>query len=59
MTETFECVICGEECKGFGNNPEPVARYEDGRACDFCDNNVVIPQRIADYIKYSNTPSNK
>ncbi len=52
MTEVFECVICGEESEGFGNNPEPVARYEDGRACDFCDNNVVIPRRIADIIAH-------
>ncbi len=52
MTEVFECVICGEESEGFGNNPEPVARYEDGRACYLCDNNVVIPRSIADIIAH-------
>lgn len=45
-----KCVICGSEIPnphGFslvGNNPQPV--YEDGRCCDKCDREVVIPTRL-------------
>jgi len=40
------CVLCGAEYDGWGNNPEPVARYEEGQCCDLCNNVVVIPARI-------------
>lgn len=38
------CPICGKEYEGFGNNAYPV--YE-GRCCDECNNNIVVPMRIA------------
>ncbi len=39
------CSICGKEYDGFGNNAEPV---NDGKCCDDCNINVVIPARLAD-----------
>lgn len=44
----MNCVLCGQVIKGYGHNPEPVAAFEDGRCCDDCNNNVVIPTRIQD-----------
>ncbi len=43
--DTFTCCICGEESKGYGNNPDPVKH--DGRCCDACNAKFVIPARIA------------
>ena len=43
------CCICGKEFIGYGNNPSPVK--EEGRCCDECNANVVIPTRIAQ-LKY-------
>lgn len=45
----MKCCICGNEIPVIhgwseGNNAQPIA---DGRCCDECDNNVVIPARIA------------
>ncbi len=40
------CILCGAEIDGFGNNPEPVASFDQGRCCDKCNRNLVIPARI-------------
>jgi hypothetical protein len=45
-SEVQECVLCGYEFVGWGNNPEPLAAYEDGRACDLCNGSKVIPARL-------------
>lgn len=48
--EIVRCVICGKEIPnphGFnlvGNDPSPV--YEDGRCCDICNHEVVLPTRV-------------
>lgn len=49
-TKLLMCSICGNEIKPHpisgwagGNNANPI---NDGRCCDYCDNNVVIPKRI-------------
>ena len=39
-----KCCICGEIFDGFGNNPQPVKN--DGRCCDFCNDNIVVPIRV-------------
>ena len=39
-----ECVICGKEFTGYGNNPWPAAKY--GRCCDDCNFSVVLPARL-------------
>ena len=38
------CVICNEEFKGQGNNPEPIK--DEGQCCDSCNFNYVIPKRM-------------
>lgn len=38
-----KCVICKKEFEGYGNNAEPVA---NGRCCNYCNMNVVLPARI-------------
>lgn len=48
MRENFKCAICKDSFYGYGNNPLPVA---EGRCCDYCDSSVVIPTRIANYMK--------
>ena len=48
------CCICGEEYEGYGNNPWPV---KEGRCCNDCNNNVVIPARIINfYLSAKNAP---
>lgn len=37
------CSICGKEYQGFGNNAQPV---NNGRCCDKCNSNAVIPARL-------------
>ena len=37
------CVICGKPIVGYGNNAAPVA---DGKCCDQCNRDVVIPARL-------------
>lgn len=43
MKENKVCSICGNEFKGFGNNPYP---FDRDICCDECNKNVVIPLRI-------------
>lgn len=45
MDNKHICSICGKEFDGFGNNAEPV---NDGLCCDKCNNDIVIPRRLAD-----------
>ena len=45
--EEKPCIICGGEIgEGWGNNPEPIKDYNEGRCCDTCNFTVVIPERI-------------
>jgi len=44
--DKFICCICGKECMGYGNNPEPVKPFESGVCCDDCNMNVVILKRM-------------
>lgn len=45
MKEEHVCPLCGEKFLGFGNNPEPLASYEE-RCCDECNTKYVIPARL-------------
>ena len=40
----WTCSICKERCMGFGNNPWP---YEGERCCNECNDDWVIPARLA------------
>lgn len=42
--EKLVCCICGKEFEGFGNNPYPVK--SEGKCCDKCNEEVVVPERI-------------
>ena len=42
------CCICGKRFTGWGNNPYPVVKDEDARCCDACNDNRVIPARLAE-----------
>ena len=41
------CVLCNKEYVGFGNNARPAA---EGRCCDKCNQNVVIPKRLGQQV---------
>jgi hypothetical protein len=41
----FNCSLCGHESFGYGNNPEPLAQFEE-RCCDDCNSAYVIPARM-------------
>lgn len=41
------CSICGNEFEGYGNNAQPI---NDGRCCDKCNAEIVVPRRIQDAI---------
>ena len=43
--ETKDCVLCGGICELYGNNPHPLAN--EGRCCDDCNLNKVVPARLA------------
>lgn len=39
----MKCCICGNDIKGYGNSPFPIA----GQACcDECNNKVIVPYRV-------------
>jgi hypothetical protein len=42
VEKTQTCALCKEKFKGFGHNPEPLAK---GRCCEGC-NYLVIVERI-------------
>lgn len=42
------CALCGAPLYGLGNNAEPLS---DGRCCDHCNTERVIPARMAVFMK--------
>lgn len=45
MSKGFKCCICGKQVDNdYGNNPIPVK--PNGRCCDACNIDYVIPARI-------------
>jgi hypothetical protein len=40
----FECCLCGDTVKQFGNNPRPVK--SEGKCCNDCNTHYVIPLRM-------------
>jgi len=43
------CPLCGQVFRGMGNNPEPLAEFEE-RCCDDCNTSKVIPARLNIYL---------
>ena len=42
--DAYTCSICRKQCVGFSNNAYPV---NNGRCCNECNADTVIPTRIA------------
>jgi len=42
---SFKCVLCKKNVKGYGNNANPLC---EGRCCDSCNYDKVLPRRIAE-----------
>jgi hypothetical protein len=40
------CILCCVVFDGMGHNPEPLASYDAGRACDLCNDTKIIPARL-------------
>ena len=40
----FNCCLCGVIAVGYGNNPQPIKK--EGRCCDECNADQVIPARL-------------
>lgn len=40
----MKCCICGKEIKGYSNSAYPIS---DGKCCDSCNLNYVVPARIS------------
>jgi hypothetical protein len=51
MNKEKKCCICDRKYEGIGNNPSPVKRGGDGRCCDICNNEKVIPARLEQFRK--------
>ena len=50
----MRCVICGRNYPNqYGNNPYPVKTK--GLCCNECNDMIVIPARITEYLKGGNT----
>lgn len=55
-TETGTCCLCGEEYQHYGCNPYPLGDLFAGeKACHECDNQLVIPTRLTNMIRYGGT----
>lgn len=42
----MKCCICGEEIKGYGNNPFPISIKEGEKCCDNCNDTYVLAARL-------------
>lgn len=51
------CCICGAKFTGWGNNPWPVVEDENARCCDLCNDERVLPARLA--MMFSGRKENK
>lgn len=52
--QEYVCCICGKKFTGWGNDPWPVVEDENARCCDACNNEAVLPARIAGLRKEDN-----
>tara|TARA_R110002020_G_scaffold369320_2_gene581149 strand:- start:3466 stop:3702 length:237 start_codon:yes stop_codon:yes gene_type:complete len=46
--EKKTCCLCGTVFTEWGNNPEPIKSFEEGKCCNYCNDKHVIPARIRD-----------
>lgn len=50
--DLWQCCICGEWFRGWGNNPYPVVKDDDAQCCDVCNMVSVIPARMSALSKH-------
>ena len=56
MRESKKCSICKyNDIGAYGNNAEPI---NDGRCCDWCNNEFVIPKRLENMKEMQNDTNN-
>jgi len=48
------CVLCNNSFSGWGNNPEPIKSFAEGKCCDDCNIKKVIPKRIEEMVFLTN-----
>ena len=46
--EEKTCCLCGTVFTEWGNNPEPIKSFEEGKCCNWCNDKYVIPARLRD-----------
>ena len=54
LEEGKMCCICGAPIEDWGNNPYPVVKWDGARCCDYCNQTVVIPARLAELYRKEN-----
>ncbi len=42
----MNCIICNNIIDGYGNNPMPVKKVSEGKACNKCYVETVLPARF-------------
>lgn len=50
----YVCCVCGEKHRGYGNSPAPLKN--EGRCCDRCNLEKVLPARIGALPADENAP---
>jgi len=48
VIKLYDCCICSKRCEGWGNNAQPIM---EGKCCDDCNINKVIPTRLGNIIE--------
>ncbi len=48
----IKCCLCSADAGKYGHNPEPLVEFENGRCCDDCNYNIVLPYRLLAYSNY-------
>ena len=48
MDKEYNCSLCKQKQKGWGNNPYPLCNADDNesRCCDICNMLLVLPKRF-------------
>ena len=46
----YKCCLCGGKFEGMGNNPRPLNRRSGAKCCDKCNETIIIPMRIMEYL---------
>jgi len=42
----MKCIICNNIIEGYGNNPTPIKEVSEGKACNKCYAEIILPARF-------------